>query len=367
MSENHEVSEPLDDVVLNVESVDDVTVPSDETAETAQVAEDDVEASDVEMGQEGVSLQVAEAIVATDEENTDSEGFEIAAVESPDFELPASDDDSSINKDVTELEGGVKLPEDTEPFENEAQEEPKGDQAIEEDSVSASIAPAENEEKPTDVKQETDASEQSAHTSTEKAPAKQVTLTFNKGLLVKLLCVVLAIAAVFGIYSMNRAAKEKEAFNEYVSNMELARSSMILGGATAEDLCNTTRQVWRAAIFEDSRYDWDYSIRDYYSTDFNTSLALLFADSSIQSKVSSIQSNQELVDSLMKDLANPPEGCETAYATLNALYQDYRAFTNLAISPTGSLTTYSEKVSQLDSSFMSNYELLDTQIPEQKE
>ena len=69
---------------------------------------------------------------------------------------------------------------------------------------------------------------------------------------------------------------------------------------------------------------------------------------------------------LMRDLQNPPEELDNCYETLSDLYESYQALTDLAISPSGNYSSFSENKTNAVSSFMSAYEKLDTQIPEKK-
>ncbi len=55
-----------------------------------------------------------------------------------------------------------------------------------------------------------------------------------------------------------------------------------------------------------------------------------------------IGTTKETVNSLMKELKNPPEEYKDAYDSISKLYDAYISLTNLATDPSGSLQTYSQ-------------------------
>lgn len=175
---------------------------------------------------------------------------------------------------------------------------------------------------------------------------------------------VVACAIVGAVVFTN--VKSANNYNSYVENLERAGELMLEGAADAEDLTNLTGRVWRDAIYEES----DSTTRKYvrpsgdYVDDFNTALVLLYSDDSTISITDGIEENQEEVRSIMKELQNPPEGLEECYRTVTELYDSYGVLTELAINPTGSLTTFNSSVNEAVSDFSSNYKKLDSQIPD---
>lgn len=186
-------------------------------------------------------------------------------------------------------------------------------------------------------------------------------------------CAVAAAAGVavgVGLHLHNeRVAEEErqaeiEAHDAYVDLLEKAASDMLQGAGEAETTCNLINQVWYSAIWYDRRSEWDSDIRDYYSTDFNTSLVLLFASSEYKGHTSKIESYTSDVEADMRGLTDPPDDCEEAYDTVKDLYQQYSTLTDLATDPSGSLTSFHSSFSDADDDFMSAYNLLQTQIPD---
>lgn len=191
---------------------------------------------------------------------------------------------------------------------------------------------------------------------------------------VAVLCVVLAI--VIGLF-VNKANAEKQAAldalnarNAYIDNLGSIREAMIMGAIDAEKVCILTHDVWYNTIHKEYSSDTAPYTRDEngsYHDDFNDSISALYADEEIKSTVSGIKSNRDSVDELMKQLQNPTDEFSACYATLDSMYDAYCGLTNLAASPTGSLSSYTETYRSFDGDFARYYEKLATQIPEKQE
>ncbi|OPZ22306.1 MAG: hypothetical protein BWZ03_00763 [bacterium ADurb.BinA186] len=93
----------------------------------------------------------------------------------------------------------------------------------------------------------------------------------------------------------------------------------------------------------------------------------MYFDDSSQDSISEIEENQELVQLMMKDLQNPPEGLENCYETVTDLYTAYRSLTDLAINPSGSLQSFSEAKNEKVDTFLDLFKRLESQIPDKKE
>ena len=190
----------------------------------------------------------------------------------------------------------------------------------------------------------------------------------NKKILLALAAAALVVIGIFAGISSN---KEKE----YVENYKKAVNSMLTGGARAEDVCNDIVSVWSNSInhkFDPDTNQYtlksDYrtyyknesgsassSQRKYFNDDFNTSLTLYFLDTDYQTSSSTLKSNQTTVNSLMSKLSKVPKGYENAYVAIDSLYDEYLAFTEMALNPTGSLTSFSAAFHEVDNDFLSCY------------
>ena len=170
--------------------------------------------------------------------------------------------------------------------------------------------------------------------------------------------VVLALlAAFFGYRSYQNQLKEK-ARQKYKTDMDSAVILMLSGAVSAEEAGGLIHDVWYDTIYEnrrDSTKKYTMSSWTKFNSDFNTSFALLFADEDFVKKTNDIKTNQAAVRDYMKDLKNPPDEYEDAYDDLKTLYDWYNKFTELAVNPTGNLTSYTSSYNEADQGFMNAY------------
>ena len=181
--------------------------------------------------------------------------------------------------------------------------------------------------------------------------------------------VVIAVAITVPVaVSANKHKAENDARNSYIDSLSSLRTTALSGAANAESLCNLTHDVWYNTIYKtrDSTtdaYTISPSTKGFYS-DFNTAIQNLYADQNTINEIAAIKSNQSAVDTIMKSLQNPTDEFKTCYGTADALYTAYEGLTGLAISPSGSLSTFTGNINQYDSDFMTYYNKLNLQIPD---
>lgn len=182
---------------------------------------------------------------------------------------------------------------------------------------------------------------------------------------------VVAVLAVIIALFVGKSVKEQKLAEEaaqrsadYASTLETASYTMLLGAIEAEEAGNLIKNVWYNAIYEERDTKTDKYTRPdgWWVDDFNEALGNLFSDSDFIGTISSIESNQELVAGLMKDLKNPPEEYEDAYEAIKELYDAYTSLTNLATNPTGSLQTFSENFNEADTAVVNCYDAMELYI-----
>lgn len=180
--------------------------------------------------------------------------------------------------------------------------------------------------------------------------------------------VLLAAIVVISILAQ-RSRDAKNARNEYIDDLISIRTTMLSGAADAETLCILTHDVWYNTIYEEFDVDTDqYTRNDFgFNDDFNDSLSALYSDEATKSTISEIEANRSKVDALMKRLQNPNEEFSACYDTVDTLYDAYCGLTKLAISPTGSLKSFTETYREHDDNFITYYDKLEAQIPEKQE
>jgi hypothetical protein len=193
-----------------------------------------------------------------------------------------------------------------------------------------------------------------------------------KPILLAILLILIGLATFFIVKQVQNAKAEKEyqlAFNNYADNLLLLQLATIGGGSKAEELTNLTARVWANSIYEDKDPTTDKFTRNNngkggFYDDFNIALGNLLSDSSTLSTIREIEQFQTSVKSIMEDLQDPPVGMENCYQTATELYTAFKSFTNLAINPTGSLTTFNDDRNSKSSALLDAYNKLETQIPD---
>ena len=175
---------------------------------------------------------------------------------------------------------------------------------------------------------------------------------------------VLALVAVVGIFV---GVPQKQASDRaaYIASLNELRAQTIRGGSVAEKMCNLTKQVWYNTIYEERDSITDKYTRSggVFHDDFNTSLSLLYAEDNTATVISGLQASRELVDGIMADLQNPPAEFAACYEAADSLYDAYCGLIDLAVSPSGSLKTYSENFSKYDEDLLKYYNKLEALIP----
>ena len=215
------------------------------------------------------------------------------------------------------------------------------------------------------MSQEADQSQPSAPQQVEVVSVKLDKGKTKKILIVVVLAVAL-VAVCAAIAIMMGQQKKAAARAEYIENLTLARTTMLSGAASAEKLCNLTKSVWYNTIYEESDSETDpfTKIDGRFNKDFNTSLTLLAYDENTRETIIQIKANQNTVAEIMRSLQNPPEDLSACFETVEAMYDAYSNLASLAISPTGSLKSYSEDFRTYDNDVLRYYDKLETQIPE---
>lgn len=187
-----------------------------------------------------------------------------------------------------------------------------------------------------------------------------------------ILLIVLLISSILGykVYQQNQIEKlnqEKEKLSqEYLSEVVSVTKSMINSAETAESVLNLTHKVWYNAIYEE--YDDETNeytrkpVVGYY--DFNEALSNLNKDTSFKDKKEKIKNDQTSISNTMKELQNPPSEHQKIYEMTLELYSSYQKLTDLAISPTGSLSTFSQTKNNAISDLVSLYNQLQVLLPQ---
>lgn len=167
-----------------------------------------------------------------------------------------------------------------------------------------------------------------------KRKKKKITLT---------IFVVLLIAALaFGYVQKQRS--------DYAENLYQATYFMQEGCIKAEDTCNLIQKTWNNAIWKKSDKETNKytKAKGVFVSDFNDALDRLFEDEDFVDQLREIVENQSQVNAYVKALQNPPKKFQAGYQKITELYEAYLKFTNMALSPTGSLNSFAEDFEEID-------------------
>ena len=84
----------------------------------------------------------------------------------------------------------------------------------------------------------------------------------------------------------------------------------------------------------------------------------LFKDSDFKKDISDLKDSQEEVREDMKYLTNPSDEWKQGYEAISNFYSDYITFTNMAIDPTGNLTSYTQDYNEMISTISTDIETM---------
>lgn len=178
---------------------------------------------------------------------------------------------------------------------------------------------------------------------------------------------ILIIAAIIGtaVYFLHlhdrkaaeeQAKEEEESVQTYNTNVDLIYTSMLSGAVKSESICNVIYQVWHNTI-----YGVDDETTNKYTKNvnsFNEAIANLFADEDFKADIEELERNQKTVNTVMKNLKNPPEELKEEYDILKDCYDLYTRLADLAVNPSGSLSYYSSEFREIDAEFVNKLKIL---------
>lgn len=182
---------------------------------------------------------------------------------------------------------------------------------------------------------------------------KKMSAKTKRNILLGLAAVVVIVVAIMGISSATKSSSAKS----YKKKLSTVVSSMYSSGLQAESACSLIHDVWYNTIYEKD----DYTTNRYtksgstFNDDFNTSLLLLFMDSDFSSKTDRIKSSQTTIENQMKELQSPTEENKAAYTAVMSLYDSYIELSNMAINPSGNLSSFTSSFNTADAAFAKYY------------
>lgn len=178
-----------------------------------------------------------------------------------------------------------------------------------------------------------------------------------------IIILIIAILAASGFLVYQKKAKEAEK-EKYVKQVSGAAALMYLDIFAVDRVCEKIIDVWHNSVFktEDSatdKYTRKNDGQGAFYDDFNDAISNLYKDESFLKDKNSVSSGRDLVATMMKSAANPPSEYKGAYDALCNLYSAYLDLTNLALTPQGTLISYTNSYNTTASSFMTYYKLVE--------
>lgn len=178
--------------------------------------------------------------------------------------------------------------------------------------------------------------------------------------IIAILIIILGVAGIAGYFEYSRVMqneaklKHEEELTKYKNNLSSAVDEMSLGALWATSASSLIHDVWYNSIHQKRSNKTD-KYTTYYGSfydDFNTALQKLMSSSEFTSKISLVKTSQQSTEVWMKSLKNPPEEFKNAYSVLLDLYGAYTELNNLAISPTGTLVSYTTNCNNASAVFL---------------
>lgn len=183
-----------------------------------------------------------------------------------------------------------------------------------------------------------------------------------------IIAVLLVIAVPLGVFGYLKHQKEVKR-EEYINNLFIIKTQMLLASATAEDAASLVHDVWYNTIYEKRSdktdpYTMSTKYRNSFNSDFNDSLRALYVSDLYQKYIEFIEDQSEEIADLFGELQNPPEELASAYSTLDSMYDAYQTLTTCATNPSGSLLSYTQQFESARDDFLKYYEKLEAIVPE---
>lgn len=215
--------------------------------------------------------------------------------------------------------------------------------------------------------------EEISHDTTQKVEITSVDIkggNLKKTIISIVIILVVVLGGLFAYSTIQEQAEAEKieiAKTEYIENVNLAVSEMLLGAITSESVSTLIHDVWYNAIYEESNYQTDKYTKNNgrFVSDFNEALNAYMTSSDYSTSYDTITTNEETVQNYMKKVQTPPEGMTNLYNTLSDLHSAYLKMTSNATNPQGNLTSYTQSCNDASKEFMNLYDKIQSQIPEE--
>lgn len=144
----------------------------------------------------------------------------------------------------------------------------------------------------------------------------------------------------------------------YIKSFKKTRSDILHSAVTAESIVNKYSQIWHDVIFNGS-----VSINGVKATNMDDAIADQNAAFMVNGKSDELTNGQDKIMKEVKALNKYPKGYKEYRDMIDQYYQDYKSFSDLALSPTGSLQSFNAETSKLDNKLSSEYDAMNVKLP----
>ena len=184
-----------------------------------------------------------------------------------------------------------------------------------------------------------------------------------KTALIFMLLVAMGIAFAAKVVIDNRA---RAAYNIYIDYLGLLGDFSVQGVAYAQYQHDLTRLVWTNTLLAKSDPETNRYVapKGVYVGDYRVALSNLNNDPFMKDIALGIELQREVIEAIWMEIQDVPVGLEECYEAASKLYDVYIGYAELALSPSGSLFSYSERMSSYYDDFIKYSVLLGEATPD---
>ena len=184
-----------------------------------------------------------------------------------------------------------------------------------------------------------------------------------------LICIISCTAIT---YRNSKIQAEQEAeieaiqqYNDYIDNFYCLYLQAHQGASTAESVCVLTYNVWHDKIYNDSSDETEKYLKN--TSDFNDAVYNVYADTEIKKKLSAIKDTQSSIRQIMQELQSCPDEMNKCYDAAVELSTAFNSLAELALTPTGTLTSYTSSEQSKVDTYLTAEQTLSMLIPSKKD
>lgn len=183
------------------------------------------------------------------------------------------------------------------------------------------------------------------------------------------------LCIIIGIMVSQRNAKIREQqeaevrqireYNSAVDNLNALYSSSYSGATDAESVCVLTINVWVDSIYK--KYNKETNKYITGTSDFNGAIQNVYNDEDIQKKLTHVKDIQSKLNTYIQELQKCPEELQKCYDAALQVHATFNALAELALAPSGNITSYKDSEQQKIDNYSSAFNILGALIPAKKQ